>query len=185
MEQYIKKSDLVAEIERLREKNNESENVYDFGTEDALKSILSFINSVQEEPISKELEEAAFDYAEACKYDGGEKLLCVEHFNAGAKWQKEQFEKNRLKHCDSITNKQAELEQGFIDQHLDKNKRMPTFLDAIEYGMNLQKEQMTNSAKKSKIVITSGGILLSDLKIEDFDYADKVKVIIIKENKDE
>ena len=44
-----------------------------------------------------------------------------------------------------------------------------------------QKEQMINSAKQSKIVITSGGILLSDLKIEDFDYADKVRIIIIKD----
>ena len=54
--------------------------------------------------------------------------------------------------------------------------------EAFKAGAQWQKEQMTNSAKKSKIVITSGGILLSDLKIEDFDYADKVKLIIIKEN---
>lgn len=49
-------------------------------------------------------------------------------------------EKNRLKHCNSITNEQAELEQGFIDQHINKHQRMPTFLDAIEYGMQLMKE---------------------------------------------
>ena len=42
----------------------------------------------QEESASNDLEEAAFDYAEACKYDGGEKLLCVEHFKAGAEWNK-------------------------------------------------------------------------------------------------
>ena len=53
------------------------------------KKILPYIDSLQEEPVSEELEEAAFDYAEACKYDGGEKLLCVEHFKAGAKWHKE------------------------------------------------------------------------------------------------
>ncbi len=48
------------------------------------------------EPVSKELEEAAFDYAEACKYDGGDKLLCVEHFKAGAKWQKQQMMKDAV-----------------------------------------------------------------------------------------
>lgn len=48
----------------------------------------------KEEPVSEELEEAAFDYAEVCKHDGGEKLLCVEHFKAGAKWQKEQIMAN-------------------------------------------------------------------------------------------
>ena len=42
----------------------------------------------KEEPVSDDLEEAAFNYAEACKYDGGEKLLCVEHFKAGAEWNK-------------------------------------------------------------------------------------------------
>lgn len=42
-------------------------------------------------PVSEDLEEAAFDYAEACKYEGGEKLLCIEHFKAGAKRQKEQL----------------------------------------------------------------------------------------------
>jgi hypothetical protein len=47
MEQYISKDALVAEIERLEKKNNESENVYDFGTEHALKSILSFIDSIE------------------------------------------------------------------------------------------------------------------------------------------
>jgi len=47
------------------------------------------VKEAQEEPISEDLEEAAFDYAEACKYEGGEKLLCVEHFKASAKWQKE------------------------------------------------------------------------------------------------
>lgn len=30
--------------------------------------------------------DAALDYAEACKYEGGDKLLCAEHFKAGAEW---------------------------------------------------------------------------------------------------
>ena len=53
--------------------------------------LLAFMNSLPNEPVSEDLEEAAFDYAEACKHDGGEKLLCVEHFKAGANWQKEQM----------------------------------------------------------------------------------------------
>ena len=50
----------------------------------------TYIDSLQEDPVSDDLEEVAFDYAESCKYDGGEKLLCVEHFKAGAKWGKNQ-----------------------------------------------------------------------------------------------
>lgn len=58
MAQYIPKSAIVAEIERLRKKNNESKNVYDFGTEHALKSILSFLDiiEVKEVNIDKETE---------------------------------------------------------------------------------------------------------------------------------
>ena len=47
MEEYISKSAIAAEIERLEKKNNESENVYDFGTEHALKSILSFLDTLE------------------------------------------------------------------------------------------------------------------------------------------
>ena len=54
-----------------------------------LCEIEELIKALKEEPVSEDLEEAAFDYAEACKYKGGEKLLCIEHFKAGAKWKKE------------------------------------------------------------------------------------------------
>ena len=50
----------------------------------------------QDIPVSEELEEASFDYAESCKYDGGEKLLCVEHFKAGAKWQEEKDNEEKV-----------------------------------------------------------------------------------------
>ena len=104
-----------------------------------------------DEPVSEDLNIEMDNYLASVfskDMDGGEprfttwfNALCktARHF---ANWQKEQFEKNRLKHCDSITNEQAELEQKFLDQHLDKYNRMPTFLDAIEYGMRLQKEQI-------------------------------------------
>ena len=64
MEQYIPKSALVAEIERLEKKNNESENVYDFGTECALKSILSFIDTLEVKEV--DLKSNSFD-ATVCK----------------------------------------------------------------------------------------------------------------------
>ena len=36
--------------------------------------------------LPSDIDEAAFNYAELCKYEGGDKLLCVEHFKAGSKW---------------------------------------------------------------------------------------------------
>lgn len=77
------------------------------------------------------------------------------------------------------------INQGSLNEREEPAWSEELVLAAIRAGANWKKKQMINSAKKSKIVITSGGILLSDLKIEDFDYADKVKVIIVKENKDE
>lgn len=91
----------------------------------------------------------------------------------GAKWQREQFEKNRLKHCYSITNEQAELEQGFIDQHLDKHQRMPTFLDAIEYGMRLQKQQDQEHPDKESFA--------KRLKLEKEEWEDEYRQQMMKE----
>lgn len=98
--------------------------------------------SKKEEPISEVLDEAAFDYAESCKYEGGEKLLCIEHFKAGVDWKEQQFEKNRLAACDRQTEKEAEIERDFVMGIIENEHRYPTFDDAIKYGMRLQKEQM-------------------------------------------
>lgn len=54
--------------------------------------------------------------------------------------------------------------------------------DAFIAGAEWQKEQITKDAVESEIGITSGGILLRDLRIEDFDYEDKVKIIIVKQD---
>lgn len=62
-------------------------------------------------------------------------------FKAGANWQYEQFEKERLKHCDELTAEQAQMESDFVVQHLKKCNRTPTFIDAIEYGRNIASEQ--------------------------------------------
>lgn len=58
-------------------------------------------------------------------------------FIAGAEWQYEQFEKERLKHCDELTAEQAQIESDFVVQHLKNFNRTPTFIDAIEYGKRL------------------------------------------------
>ena len=189
-----------AEIERLRQKviNGATSGQYSSETirekNQLLVSLISFIDSIQEEPVSDDLESEIQRYNNSLNLDAEENyewddiasnvILAARHFakwekqkdescskDLGeyinelskqfsevsfaklsriavrvAKWQIEQFEKNRLEHCDSITNEQAELEQKFLDQHLDKYQRMPTFLDAIEYGMRLKEKQMIEKA---------------------------------------
>lgn len=63
-------------------------------------------------------------------------------FIDGAEWQYEQFEKERLKHCDELTAEQAQIESDFVVQHLEKYNKTPTFIDAIEYG----RKQMIDKA---------------------------------------
>lgn len=61
-----------------------------------------------------------------------------------ANWQKQQMENNRIAHCDTITEEEYNLETNFVDQHIDKYNRLPTYLDAIEYGKQLQKHESEN-----------------------------------------
>ena len=179
--------------------------------EEAYNEVLSILDTMQEEPVSDDLEEAIanewkgyIDRGAAtvdALEDNTQELTFAKGFYRGAQWKKEQFEKNRLKHCDSITNEQAELEQGFIDQHLDEHQRMPTFLDAIEYGMKKMKEQMMakavdgwifRSIKDGKLRISDNkecwnGIRIPEKSIEKSylfcttDDAIKVKLVIVKE----
>lgn len=165
------------------------------------KELLSFIDSMEKEPVSEDLEEEIIKRwkilhgsGNSTPFDTFNGIAC--YF---ATWQKEQFEKNRLKHCNSITNEQAELEQGFIDQHLEKNNRMPTFLDAIEYGMRLQKEQMMKGlCFETKVYLESDGCAedfnesewldlekteITELPVDALGLkaGEKVKIIIVKE----
>ena len=97
MEQYIPKSALVAEIERLV---NNQDSALDY--EAALEDVRNFINTievkeVQEEPVSEELEEVSKEYAdknyaEWLDFISGDErddyYTISEAFKAGAQWQK-------------------------------------------------------------------------------------------------
>jgi hypothetical protein len=149
MAQYIDKSALVAEIERKIKVNKKCMlglrdiDYYHYqGKVDALNYTISFLDTLEveeteEDPVSNDLEEAARKAATWHSRLKGDIFFenDFQKFIAGAEWQKEQMEKNRIEHCDNITEEQYNLETGFLDDFLDKNKRMPTFLDAIEYGM--------------------------------------------------
>ena len=145
------------------------------------------------EPISEDLEEAAREYAGIPKDSPHDLKYCVHDkkakYNAvlyGANWQKQQMERYRIEHCKSLTNEQAELEENFVSSHVEKNNRIPTFIDAIEYGMRLQNEQMMAKAVDVTIAIPyqngyGGYTQLLDSK-EGLPFGDKLKVLVIKED---
>ncbi len=156
--------------------------------------------SDQEIPISDDIEKEAdicWDYVfSALGWDENslmtmnhkEFLAFASHF---AEWQKQQMEAYRIKHCNNITNEQAELESDFVSKHVEKNNRMPTFLDAIEYGMELQKQQMMKDAVHaivdSPFRMDFPNIYPEYRELKDYcdkngiKDDDKVKLIIIKE----
>ena len=80
----------------------------------------------------RKLYDAANEYA--WNIESGDLNTNRDSFIAGANWQKEQFEKERLKHCDELTAEQAQIESDFVVQHLKKYNKTPTYYDAIEYG---------------------------------------------------
>ena len=59
----------------------------------------------------------------------------INEFIHGAKWKAEQFEKERLKQCDTLTKEQAKIESDFVVNFIREHNCTPTFIDAIEYGM--------------------------------------------------
>ena len=75
----------------------------------------------------------------------------VAAYEQGKMDMKKQFEKERLKYCDELTAEQAQIESNFVKQHLKNNNRTPTFIDAIEYGKDLQKQQMMKGAVEAKV----------------------------------
>ena len=105
-------------------------------------------------------------------------------FLAGADWQKEQFEKNRLSHCDKLTKEEYDRETDFATEIIEKEHRQPTFTDAINYGMRVQKEQMISKAVKGEIrYYPFGEILIAEAQVgSPYHNGDKVKLIVIKED---
>lgn len=95
-----------------------------------------------------ELEKAAdnffpIDEKEMSLDEQSDQLLRQIGFKFGAKWQYEQFEKNRLTACDNMTKEEFDREQEFTTDFIEKNNRIPTYSDAIEYGRESMRERLT------------------------------------------
>ena len=176
--------------ERDEEENplhSDGNGMYWSGFFTCLKEITSIVDSLPEESANEDLEEEIKDFFEERETWDSESQPSKEdiarHF---ANWQKKQMEAYRIKHCNNITNEQAELESDFVSKHVEKNNRMPTFLDAIEYGMELQKNQMMKDANtyevESRYDRRIGKYLAPDITLNEqmFNVGDEVKLIIIK-----
>ena len=157
-----------------------------------------------QEPVSEELKEASKEWIrpqldksyanygetkmmELTRFDGYAMLDAIEF---GAQWKEQQFEKNRLAHCDAQTEEEAEIESDFVMGIIEKEHRQPTFDDAIKYGMKLQKKQMIKDAYEREVKVDAGGYpYIPQMELYDYNKdvplakeGDKYKVVLIKEN---
>ena len=149
--ELIDKAAVVTEIERIS-CENPMDNSWYVDTEELLNFLntLEVVKEVQEEPVSEDLIGATNNYCVNARkgyprvMDETDRYIC-NAFKAGANWQKEQFEKNRLEHCDAQTEKEAEIEQSFVMGIIENEHRCPTFDDAIKYGMRLKEKEMQST----------------------------------------
>lgn len=152
----MNKQQLRAQIAALQDatmdENKNFRTAYDEGKFDALSAVDALLDSLQEEPVSENLEEAAKIYTVSLVVneiipDATVKQLrevADKSFKAGANWRYEQFENNRLAACDNMTKEEFDREQKFTTNFIEKNNRIPTYSDAIEYG----RKQMIDKAIK-------------------------------------
>ena len=91
----------------------------------------------------KNLDEIAQDYVDGVKeynpeptWDLMQTAVCY-----GYHLSEEQFEKNRLANCDAVSKEECDRETDFAMEIIEKEHRHPTFNDAINYGMRLQKQK--------------------------------------------
>lgn len=140
-----------------------------------------------ENSVSNDLREASFALAKKelinPKFPSDRKYELAYMFEEGAKWEADQFEKERLKQCDTLTKEQAKIESDFVVNFIKKNNCTPTFIDAIEYGMKMQKEKMMAKAINAECFGFHQGAALFSVKLPAGNYlvGSEVKVIVIKD----
>jgi hypothetical protein len=95
-----------------------------------------------EKPVSNDLKEASLEFAKketiSKTFPDDEKFEFAYAFEEGAKWKADEFEKERIKLCNTLTKEQAKIESDFVVNFIKKNNCTPTFIDAIEYGKKLK-----------------------------------------------
>lgn len=90
------KTEIEKRYEYWKEKESNSHNIESESRMSECQHLLLLFNSLQEEPISNDLEEAAHFYVDTTIewFDSEGNPCCYLAFKAGAQWQKEQMMKN-------------------------------------------------------------------------------------------
>lgn len=150
--------------EEIERRINEYKNWIGYQTDSnylELKELLQFIDSIPEEPVNEDLNDAARDYSLVIFRQNGVDMECVgpdsvSAFKAGAEWQKQQM-KEVL---------QTEYEKGRFDMREEMMKDAVEAEVFVDYNINFGYGSLTANI---------------DLDEQHLKEGDKVKIIIIKE----
>lgn len=91
--------------------------------------------------MTTELDEEAYKYSLKHRESVYGRVDIIDAFIAGAEWQEKRWENNRLMAQEKATEEECQREMDFVDNHIKKNHRIPTFSDAINYGIEWQKKK--------------------------------------------
>ena len=145
----------------------------------APKRFIEALDYILSQPsLPSDLDEAAKDSWAVYEYRespmGLYSTCYADGFKAGAEWQIEQFEKNRLAACDAQTKEEYDMETAFVDKIIKEQHRTPTFSDAIKHGIEwiagqgVTKEAVIGMATE-KIFINVSKQALDDLDLRPGD----------------
>lgn len=159
---------MIDKVQKIRE---EVERIQLYTQSEVLKKVLDYIDEVQKEPVSDDLEKVAKEYSiidgaddieEYARYD----IKKYNSFKDGAQWQKKQDM--------AVIKMTKELLEDF-DKHCDEYH---------EAGFKHGQEALMKDAIDAKIgSFTNGTIYDADFNIDsNLKDNDKVKVIVIKED---
>ena len=134
-----------------------------YGIIQGYRAALSILESIQketDETVSDDLNEAAIEYFKEALSTGNDSKL--DAFRAGANWQKQKDNQN------------------------ESDMAVIAHLDGVEKGKKIMREQMMRGALEGRMVVgDESQLVIPSLPIitRTLDDGDKVKVIIIKEDK--
>ena len=102
---------IKAEIERRKKTWNHQDPQYVAGGKDVCDYLLGFIDSLEEEPVSNDLEKAAIEAFK--QIVDSDKNSFLEIFKAGAQWRKQQIIDKAFKYINYQLNLPSDFEQHF------------------------------------------------------------------------
>lgn len=130
--------------------------------EEAYNEVLAILDTMQEEPVSEELNNAAVEWFNSVKYKNDLSGTPIEGFKAGAKWQKEQM-----------------LKESKLAEKKDDDMLTIAYMDGVEEGKKIMQEEMMKEAIEG-VAYPDDEQIWCDLDRCSLENGEKVKFIITK-----